>query len=612
MTFARMEMLFLIWAAPLALLVFLYGRGKRKGILKRYAAGKAMESINPDPSSGRRQIKAGLVITTLLFMAFALSGLQYGYSWQEVRQKGVSIILAVDCSRSMLAADIKPDRLERAKREIHDLLGMLKGDKIGLAAFSGTSFLQCPLTVDYGAFSLFLTALSPDYLPIGGTDIAGAIETALNAFDEKDNTEKAIILITDGESTTGNPISAAKKAAEKGVRIFCIGMGAEEGAPIPGDDGSFKKDSSGNIIMSRLDEELLQKISALTGGAYVRSVTGDMDLETIYLKEIKGKMEDQTLEAGRKKLYIDRYQWLLAPAIAALVADLLISSAKRIVLTIIFVFMLTPWQTALAAGSRDKIEAGEESYQAEQYDKALKSFLDAQIEDPENKELIYNIGNAYYRLEDFEAARNHYKMASEAEDKALKSKALYNLGNASFRMGDLPGAIENYTRALKIDPEDKDAEKNLEFVKKMLEQQKQQSQQNKDNKQKESEKKESQDKGEKSGDNKNQEDKKSEDDSEKEQKSSEQNEQQENSGGSKDEQEQKDEPSPDYADSMEQDKKKNESQTPQTGQEEEPQSGESGQAGTTGADESMLNRLKDKPGRAMVPRYRKRNVEKDW
>ncbi|MEJ2653853.1 MAG: VWA domain-containing protein, partial [Acidihalobacter sp.] len=174
--------------------------------------------------------------------------------WQKIERRGVDIVIALDCSRSMLATDIQPDRLSRAKREIYDLLAMLEGDRVGLVAFSGTAFLQCPLTIDYQAFNLFLEVLTPDYLPVGGTDLAAALRTAQGAFDPKAASEKAVILITDGENTgPDDPLQAARDAQKAGIKLFCIGVGSNDGVPVPAAEGGFKKDAAGRIVMSHLD-----------------------------------------------------------------------------------------------------------------------------------------------------------------------------------------------------------------------------------------------------------------------------------------------------------------------------------------------------------------------
>ncbi|MCP4112154.1 MAG: VWA domain-containing protein [Desulfobacteraceae bacterium] len=305
---------------------------KRRNILSRFASVKGLQTIAPGIFSNRRWVKAGLILCVLLFLALALSGPQYGYNWQEVERKGIDIIIALDCSKSMLAADIKPTRLDRAKREVYDLLTMLQGDRIGLVAFAGTAFLQCPLTMDYEAFNIFLNTLTPDFLPVGGTDITGAVSESVSGFDKKSNSEKAVILITDGENTgEGDPEEAARDAEKAGVKIFCIGVGSEDGVPVPNSEGGLKKDKSGQIVLTKLDEDTLKKMSVLTGGTYVRSVAGDMDLDAVYTNEIRGKMENATLRSGRRQIWEDRYQWLLALAIIALTAELFLPSTRKTV-----------------------------------------------------------------------------------------------------------------------------------------------------------------------------------------------------------------------------------------------------------------------------------------
>jgi len=290
MKFSHIEMLFLIWAIPVFFLVIVTGMKTRQTILTRFASPKGIAAIAPETGARLRWTRAGLVLCSLLFLCIALSGPQYGYKWQTITQKGVDIMVAIDLSRSMLATDIQPTRLDRAKREIYDLLTMLKGDRMGLVAFSGAAFLQCPLTLDYEAFNIFLNSLTPDSMPVGGTDISGAITTSLSAFDPKANSQKAIILITDGENTgRTDPLDAAENARNAGVKLFCIGVGSHEGVPVPSKDGGIQKDQSGNIILTRIDEETLKKMAGLTDGAYVRSTAGNMDLDVIYTREIRGK-----------------------------------------------------------------------------------------------------------------------------------------------------------------------------------------------------------------------------------------------------------------------------------------------------------------------------------
>ncbi|MCK5513335.1 MAG: VWA domain-containing protein, partial [Deltaproteobacteria bacterium] len=197
---------------------------------------------------------------------FALTRPQWGFHWEEIKRVGVDVMVAIDVSESMLAEDVKPNRLERAKREVIDLIEMMEGDRIGLIAFAGTSFVQCPLTLDYGACKMFLDYIDTDLIPVPGTAIAEAIRTSLKSFNKRERKSKALIIITDGEDHEGEPIDAAKEAKKEGIKIFTIGVGREGGAPIPLKDGSggFKKDRKGDMVITHLDEITLQKIALET------------------------------------------------------------------------------------------------------------------------------------------------------------------------------------------------------------------------------------------------------------------------------------------------------------------------------------------------------------
>lgn len=603
MTFFRTEMLFLIWVVPGLFLAIVYGMRRRREIMSRFASAHGLGVIAPEAVGRRRWLKGSLLMATVLFTVLALSGPKYGYRWQEIRQEGVDIIIALDCSRSMTVTDIQPTRLERAKREVFDLLAMLEGDRVGLVAFAGTAFLQCPLTLDYDAFNLFLNALSADYLPVGGTDITGALAAALNSFDPKSASDKAVILITDGENTgDGDPVKAAESLKERSIKLFCIGVGGNDGVPIPAPDGGFKKDRAGQIVLSRLDEHTLKQMALVTGGTYVRSVAGDMDLDAIYMDEIRTKMEAQTLLSGRKQVWEDRFQWPLAVALLCLAAELLLPVTRKGIIALLAAALLLPLPAAQANDTRDGMAA----YEKGDFDKALKHFTDAQLQDPEKPQLLFNVADAYYKTGNFDAAAEHYKQALETDDTQLKRKALYNLGNAEFRRGKAKEAIARYEAALAIDPDDRLTKENLAFVRQALEQQKQ----------------------EQSSD-KNDQDRKDD----QEQKQENQNRQSQSSPeGEQDPQQQKEqtpneaphEPQgqqqPQFGNEMDKDRQRELAGTPQ---QDEPSANQQAAAqsrpdqpedrtGDPGQAERMLNRLQDQPGRALMPDTGRRAVEKDW
>lgn len=590
MKFARVELLFLIWIVPLLVLAYLYGWRKRRNILNGFAQKRTLDNIVPKGMDRRRRIGAVLVLSAAVCSVIAMSGPQYGFQWQEIERQGIDIIIALDCSRSMLATDIAPTRLDRAKREIYDLLTMLQGDRVGLVAFSGTAFLQCPLTIDYPAFYLFLDALNPDYLPVGGSDMSAALAYAQEAFDPRSQAEKAVILITDGEHTgETDPIQAAQNAQKAGIKLFTIGVGSGDGVPVPETQGGFKKDAAGQIILSRLDASLLTRMALSTGGSYVRSVAGDMDLETIYVEQIRSGMDAVTVESGRKRVWADRYQWPLAVAVMLLLLTRWIPPVKRTTTLLMIILPLYAIPLPVEAGPLQK---GYDAYQQEQYDTALKQFIDGQLQDPDNPSVLYNIGNAYYKMKNFEAAKEHYLQALPKAPEALKPDLLYNLGNSAFRQGAFKEAVENYKAALKLSPDDRQTKENLAFVQKQLEQQ-QQKQNSRQNDQKEQDPSKSDQNKQQDGD------------------------QQQSSQQSDDPDKEKPQPPPESgAESGQNQQQKNKPE--ESAQRPEPQT--ASQQGTDQKDpqkgpsaaSQMLNRLKDQPGRAMMPDYQKRPVEKDW
>ena len=645
MTFTHPDILYLLWLIPGLVLLVAYGGKRRKRIMDGFGLARTLAPIGRRPGTVAAWGKHGLIITSVICLIIALAGLQYGHTWERIERKGVSLVLALDCSRSMLAGDISPDRLQRAKWEIRDLLGMLHGDKVGLVAFAGTAFVQCPVTLDYSGFELFLQALTPDTMPVGGTDLGAAITTAMDAFDPQDNAEKAIILITDGEKTTGDPLEMAKQAADKGIRIFCIGIGQPEGAPIPGRDKGFVKDEQGQILLSKLDETTLQSIASLTGGTYVRSTTGDMDLDTIYNREILGTMEASTLTGGKKKTTIDRYAWLVGLGLMALLAELVILSPKNVLfgLCLVLGMGLTTVRPALALDNPFITQGGKgiTAYDNEDYEQAGNHFLEAQVDNPDDPALAYNLGNTAFRAEKYEDAASFYATAAGSGDTNLRHKALYNRGNALFRLNKPKEALESYQEAAKLAPDDQDIRDNIEFVKKILEEQKQKQQQQKqqqDENQNDQKDQQGQDSKEKQSGENDQSDKDSDNQQQKqgsekqqeqdqspaqEQQNAKNNEDQGKSGD-------KHQQSPD-ASTKNQDEKQGEDATipdsikekdlPEQGEQQSAQQGNESkkQQGTPAAqtpaqarDKNMLNRLKDHPGKALIPHYEQRNIERDW
>ncbi len=326
-------LLWLLWLLPALLLFFVYAQKRAALLSERFVAAKMLGRLMSGFRPGRRRLKHALVLCGVFAMLMALAEFKYGFRWKEVQRRGVDIVIALDVSDSMLVEDAERGgtltRIDRAKREITDLLKRLEGDRIALVAFAGSAFVHCPLTLDYGAASVFLDAIDTDLIAVKGTAIDLALEESLTALHDSSVHSKAIILITDGEDHSGRVDELAERAKAEGVRIFPIGIGRDEGAPIPAPKGGFRRDRRGELIISKLDEPTLQKIALTTGGKYVRSVTGDLDLEQIYNDGIKASLEDTELGSRRRKRWEHRFQWWVFLAIGVLALEPLISERPR-------------------------------------------------------------------------------------------------------------------------------------------------------------------------------------------------------------------------------------------------------------------------------------------
>lgn len=332
MTFGHLWVLHFLWILPLTVLSLVVDSRQRKRAMESFADQTLLARMTGEEQKRRRFLKGLFLVGALGLMLFALSGPRWGSHYQEVSQKGVDIMILADVSPSMEVEDVKPNRLERAKREILDFLRVVQGDRVGLVAFSGAAFVQCPLTLDYAALQMFLSLLRPDLLPIPGTDLGAAIETGLSSFDFKSETDKVILLITDGEDNENKGLEAARKAAEKGVKIFVFGLGETSGGPIPLESGKggFKKDDEGKLILSKLQEEGLRKIASISGGIYVRSVAGDLDLDILYFDGIKPRTEARTLKSGKIKVYEERFAFFALAAVFFLLLEGLIIERRSI------------------------------------------------------------------------------------------------------------------------------------------------------------------------------------------------------------------------------------------------------------------------------------------
>ncbi|MBN1213308.1 MAG: VWA domain-containing protein [candidate division Zixibacteria bacterium] len=325
---------FLILIVVLLLAVFVFWAiNRKKKLLSRFGDLPLLMKNAPYISFARQRTRALLLLVGLVFVVLTLVRLQFGTHLEMLRREGIDIIVALDVSNSMLARDMKPNRLEKAKQEIRSIIDRLQGDRIGLIAFAGEAFVQCPLTLDYSAASLLLTVMDNESVSIQGTSLSSAIEKAVGSFNQKEKKHKVLLLLTDGEDHEGKAIEAAEAARKDGIKIYTVGIGSPAGEPIPildrtGNQLGFKKDEKGEVIVTKLDEFTLQKISLATGGKYYHATAGEMELDRIF-DEI-AKIEKKELEGTLVTKYDDRYQWPLLLALLLVIGEFFVPERKRI------------------------------------------------------------------------------------------------------------------------------------------------------------------------------------------------------------------------------------------------------------------------------------------
>jgi Ca-activated chloride channel family protein len=329
--FAHPDFLYLLGVLPVLAVLFWMVSRHRRHALSLFASDTLLDRLAESASKPKRRVKFLLLMVALMLLVLGLANPQVGTRVQEVKQEGVDLFIALDVSLSMKAEDIKPNRLEKAKFEIKNLIDRLGGDRIGLIVFAGEAYTQFPLTTDYSAASLFLDVVDVDVVPVPGTAIGSAIQRAMESFNFEEPTSKVLVIITDGENTEGDAFEDATEAAEKGVLIYAIGMGSPTGSPIPihnaaGQQVDFKRDRSGNVVVTKLDETSLEKIALTGGGKYFRGTTAQDELNEIY-KSISAL---QKQEYGTKQFtdYEDRFQFFVGAGILFLLIELLLSEKK--------------------------------------------------------------------------------------------------------------------------------------------------------------------------------------------------------------------------------------------------------------------------------------------
>jgi Ca-activated chloride channel family protein len=332
MNFAETQYLIAtILGVPALILFFVWVRHQKQVALERFAGSELLDQLTRSASPARQRLRNALVLLGLALVGVALARPRWGQTEELVKRRGIEVLIAVDVSKSMLAEDLKPSRISRARREIQDLLGLLEGNRVGLIAFAGDAFVHCPPTTDLDACGLFVESIDIGLIQRGGTHIGDAIRKAAKVFEESPAAQKALILITDGEDHDTDPVTAAKDITKVGARIYAIGIGTPDGSLIPVTDEKgnvvYLKDRQGQVVKSRLDETSLQKIALETGGAYHRATGAGLELEEI-LKRVES-LEKSELESEKLQRYQHRYQVFLLGAFLLLLVEPMISDRRR-------------------------------------------------------------------------------------------------------------------------------------------------------------------------------------------------------------------------------------------------------------------------------------------
>ena len=513
MRFADPTYLF-VAAAAAAILVILFalvGRARQRA-LARIGATRLLPGLTASLSRRRRLVKQSAIVGGAVLLCVALARPQLGYRWEEAHRRGLDILFAIDTSKSMLTRDVKPDRLERAKLAVRSLVQKFPGDRVGLVAFAGDAFVETPLTLDHGIFDESVAGLDTQIIPLGGTNIASAIEQADKALSG-DEHRKILVLITDGENLAGNAVDAAERAAKDGVTIYTLGVGTPKGEliPEPGPDGQtqFVRDEHGALVTSHLDEGLLGKIARVTGGEYRPLGDSGQGLEALYRDELS-KLPQSDLAVRSVRVPLERYQWPLGLGLLLLGLEPLVSERRSPRVAKARVKRTARTAAAAAAGIGVLLvapaawaspQSALRAYQKGNFASAEQQYAAAARSSPSDARLSFDLGTAAYRKGDFEQAGKAFESSLRSENLGLQQQAYYNLGNASYRLGEATlakkdiaattaqwkRAIGEYEGALRLRPDDADARFNLEFVKKRLEElqkKQQQEQQNQNQNQK--------------------------------------------------------------------------------------------------------------------------------
>jgi len=492
-------------ALPLLLAALWFLLGWKKKTVPRIGDPNLVKQLISNFSSARFLIKAGLALLALAIIVIGAGNPQKTGKMENIQRKGVDVMFVLDVSKSMLARDIKPSRLDKAKQLLLLLTEKLENDRIGLILFAGRSYLQMPLTSDHGAARMYIQDASPDAVPTQGTVIADALNMANSAFNSKERKYKSIVLVSDGEDHDPEALKTAKELAKNGVMINTVGIGSPDGSPIVDPaTGEVKKDEQGNTVISKLNEAELQQLADATSGQYIR--LDNVDDALITMTGQIDSAEKKSMSDAEFVDYISYFQWFLGAALILLLAEFFLSErrpaarpkaerpvkkAPAVAATMLLLAVMTAALPASAQSTNSDIRSGNRLYKKKQLDRSILKYQSAVQQSPNNPTANYNLGNAQFRKNNFdEAAKSYDATVQNSQDKGMKERGYYNKGVAMIKQKKLQESIDAWKEALKLDASDSDARENLEKALKQLKQQQQQQQQQQQNQKKDQKKQE--------------------------------------------------------------------------------------------------------------------------
>jgi Ca-activated chloride channel family protein len=491
MTFGAPQWFWGLLIIPLLIFLFVQSERRSSERLRQFASERLLAKLAATVDRKRRAFRFALVLSGLALAIASLAQPRWGYTYEDVKRKGLDVLFAIDTSRSMLSNDVQPNRLQRVKLAAQDLINELQGDRVGLIAFAGRAFLQAPLTIDYEAAIEAINDLDTKTIPEGGTNISDAINLAVPTFGKSAIGNRALIIFTDGEELSGDAARTAKSAADAGVRIFAVGVGTPEGSliPINGDTGetAFVKDSKGQVVKSKLDEKRLREIAESTGGFYLHLEDGPRGMKHLFTEGL-GKMQAGQIDARTARRPIERYQWPLGASLAFLATSLFLRERKRArtavprtlkpnralaTATALLVLALNAFGSAPGLDAYRKDKFGD-AYQ--EFERTLQEHPGTRAED----KIQFDAGAAAYKMKDYGNALNAFSQALLSPDTGLQGRSHYNLGNTLYERGeaqksdetkltDWNNALQHYEQTLKLDPKNKEAADNRDFVKRKIE-----------------------------------------------------------------------------------------------------------------------------------------------